>query len=132
MRFLIAGWLVESPDVSVTLCPFFTGARSAEESNRAVLGAFEVASRRDDPAAMTVFHYAAGMAAFMIEQPGQHPEAPAVQIAGLEAMLRVYDLAKTRGLTEPFPTLDDLAAKRDAGTLAEWYRQNVSCGSGGG
>lgn len=115
MRLLLSSWMVQSPDVHLVLCPFFTGATSSDEANRVTVDALNIAARRDHPPAMLVFHYAAGMAAHLVERPQADPSSAEVQVAGVEAMLRVHRLSRQRGLVEPYAKLEELASRDPRG-----------------
>lgn len=129
MRFVVTAWLIESPDVTVELCPFFAGAETGDQAAQVTTDAFNVAAQRDVPAAVFVYQYSAGMAAYVIEHPGSDPGSAEVQVAGLKSMLRVYEITRRRGLADSYPGLDRLAERRDRGELLSWYAENVRCGS---
>lgn len=131
IRLRVIAWLIESPDVSVQGCPFFIGARTAEDANSRSMQALSVAAQRNVPAAVYLYTYMAGMAAHLIERPGLDPRSAEVQVAGIESMLRVYDITMERQMAEPIGSFEELRERRDQGELLAWYETHIRCGGPG-
>jgi len=66
--------------------------------------------------------------AFMIEHPDQAKDQVAVQTAGVEGALKVYEILAKLMPEGRLPFLDDLLKKRDTGTLADYMRDAVAKG----
>ncbi len=105
-------WIVAIPDINVTLC--------GGPLNALV----------EDPGLHGRELYAQdgfGMAAFIIENPKRKDDWVAVQTAGLESLLRMYDTLVSRDEEERRPELDRLEAARKAGKLPELVKSEVKC-----
>ena len=66
--------------------------------------------------------------AFMIEHPDQAKDQVAVQTAGVEGALKVYEAFAKLMPEGRLPFLDDLLKKREAGTLVDYMRDAVAKG----
>ncbi len=102
-------WLIQVPDISVTLCSgYFPPLFERFDKNYA----FEIANQM-----------ALASAAFVIEHPGRASDRIAVNLAGLEGSLRIYEtILKTKPKAR-WPFLDDLIAKREAGQLRAYVEK---------
>jgi hypothetical protein len=110
-RWLIAWWQ-KVPDLTVTICD--------------LLGPVP---KEDHPYFSEVLvqsMFSGG--AFMIEHPDQAQDKVAVQTAGVEGALKVYEAFAKEMPDHRLPFLDDLLKKREAGTLAAHMRDAVAKG----
>lgn len=108
----VIGWLLDSPDVSVKVCPVF-------ESPGAAPG-----QARMDSRTQIAMYSLLGMAAFQIEHPDADPLS--VQVAGIQLALRVYDQWRAAG-GDPLPEFEPSRAAEAQGRLREWFTANVNC-----
>ncbi|MEZ5346211.1 MAG: hypothetical protein R2681_11735 [Pyrinomonadaceae bacterium] len=58
-----------------------------------------------------------GMAVFKLENPDQKDDETAAQVAGLESMLRTYEVMLAENEKAKSPGMDDLLIKRNGGEL---------------
>ncbi len=97
-------FLVEAPDITVTLCTNVLG-----ESKRF----------KGDYESELMGQLAYSQAKFIIENPDKAQDQEAVQLGGVEGVLRTWQSIKTAKPKAKFPLLDELLEKQKAGTLAE-------------
>ena len=64
-------------------------------------------------------------AKFIIENPDKANDEAAVQLAGVEGVLRMWQAIKTAKPKAKFALMDELLQKQQAGTLAEHVRAGV-------
>ena len=64
-------------------------------------------------------------AKFIIEHPDKAQDEAAVQLAGVEGVLRTWQAIKTLKPKAKFPLLDDLLAKQQSLTLEEHVKENL-------
>ena len=101
-------WLIEVPDITVTLCADYLRPILGKDKNYA----FEIFNQ------MTL-----SSAAFIIENPEQAKDKVAVNKAGLEGSLKAYEaILKTKPKAK-WPFLDELIERRNKGTLEEYVRE---------
>lgn len=105
-------WLVEVPDISVTLCTDYLSGLYEKKKDRDKNYAPEIATQM-------MF----SSAAFMIEHPDQATDDIAVNKAGLEGSLKAYEAILQAKPKVQWAFLDDLIAKRDKGTLEDYVRE---------
>lgn len=111
-RRWLTEWYTRIPDITVTVCNLFGPLPGKEHPFfPEVLG-------------QSVF----SSGAFMIEHPDRAGDQVAVQTAGLEGSLRVYEAYAKAAPQHRLPFLDDLVAKRQAGTLEAHLREAVPKG----
>lgn len=106
-------WLVEfftkAPDISITMCNLF-GPMPGED-------------HPFFPQVLTQSLFSMGT--FIIEHPDKAKDEVAVQTAGMEGALKVYEIHVKAQPEGRLPFLDDLLKKRDAGTLADSMKEAV-------
>ena len=107
-RWLIKWW-EKVPDLTVTICD--------------LLGPFPKDDHPYFSLVLAQSMFSGG--AFMIEHPDQAQDQVAVQTAGIEGALKVYEVFGKVMPEDRLPYLDDLLKKRDAGTLAAHMRDVV-------
>ena len=103
----IRGWamlyIIETKDVSVIICGGDLTKAALEKKNKygsELLG-----------------QYTIGMAAFKLENPAGATDENAAQLAGLESMLKSYEVIIKEKPKAKFAGMDDLIKKRDNGEL---------------
>jgi hypothetical protein len=109
-------WIVAVPDVQVKSCsgpldPLLEGER---QHGRELY-------------AQSVF----GMAAYQIEHPGKKPEDPAVQLAGVQSTLKMYQALRAQDSSTRWSELDELVAAQKSGRLAGLVKEETDCGESG-
>ena len=95
-------WVIATDKVTVTLCTNYLSGMGDKYKYRGEATA----------------HYAIGMAAFKLANPGK--DEPSAQLAGLETVLLAYEAMVKEEPKAKEPFLDELLAKRAAGTLAQY------------
>lgn len=96
-------WLIEVPDISVEICTDYLSPL------------FGTKNKNNEAELSTQMTYSS--AAFMIEHPEQAKDKVAVNLAGLEGTLKMYEsILKSKPKTKN-DFLDQLIAKRDKGEL---------------
>jgi hypothetical protein len=106
-RQRLAVWLVEVPDIHVSLCtqffPTLLDGKSKHGGDLAMQSAYS-------------------MAAYEIEHPDQAKDENALYLAGIEGTLRAYESILRKEPKSREPSLDELLAKRQSGELAAFVR----------
>jgi hypothetical protein len=103
-------WLIEVPDISIELCTDYLGP---------------VAGSKKDYATEIFTQTMFSSAAFIVEHPDQAKDKVAVNLAGVEGALRVYEaVLKTKPKARQ-EFLDGLIAKREKGELKA-YVQDIA------
>lgn len=110
MRGKLLFFLTEVPDISVTLCTNVFG-----ESNKF----------KGDYQAELMGQTAYSQAKFIIEHPDKAQDEAAVQLAGVEGVLRTWQAIKAAKPKAKFPLLDELLAKQQSLTLEEHVKENL-------
>ncbi len=108
-------WIVEIPDISVTICsgPLDELAQDEQSSYAKLL----------------YLQDGFGMAAFIIENPKRAEDWVAVQTAGIESVLRAYESVLRADSEARFDVLDRLLAARKAGQLRKLVETKMAkCG----
>jgi hypothetical protein len=107
-RRWLALWLLDVPDLQVRYC--------AE-----VLGGDRRARERVRPELLAQVPWSG--AAFLIENPGKKDSKAEVYTAGVLGTLRAYEALVRVKPEQRTPLLDDLVARRDAGSLAGYVAE---------
>lgn len=100
-------FLIQAPDITVTICSNVLG------DSKKLKGDYE-----SDLVSQLPF----SQAKFVIENPDKANDEAAVQLAGVEGVLRMWQAIKTAKPKAKFPLMDELLQKQQAGTLAEHVR----------
>ena len=103
-------WLVEVPDISVTLCPALLGD----------LGDYKTGYPGAILATML-----ASQAAFVIDHPGKSKDPEAIYFAAVDGALRAYESVRRTDANFRRPQLDELLQMRDQGKLEEYVRNTA-------
>ncbi len=113
-RWLI-DWFTKAPDISILVCD--------------LLGPLPKDDHPFFPQVLAQSMFAGGV--FIIEHPDQAGDQVAVQSAGIEGALKVYEIFVKAMPEGRLPFLDDLLAKRGDGTLRDHMKEAVgkSCTS---
>jgi hypothetical protein len=107
-------WLVQAPDVSVTLCSDFINTKKYKYS----------------PEVTTQFTY--GMGAFIIENPEKAKDEKAVYKAGIESVTRMYEailVEKPKAVNDLLDKLLEKRKKDELGQYVEEILKNGGCKS---
>ncbi|MFN7941081.1 MAG: hypothetical protein U0X73_05755 [Thermoanaerobaculia bacterium] len=113
-RTWLLAWLAEVPDITVSMCPALLGLH---------------VEKREKYAAELALQQALSSAAFIIEKPDQASNPAAVDLAGVEGVLRAYEALLAAKPTARIPSLDALLKARADGTLAGVVAENAKgCG----
>jgi hypothetical protein len=108
MREWLTLWLIEVPDIHIELCSGYLGPAVGSDKKYAT----EIFGQ-------TMF----ASAAFIIEHPEQANDRVAVNLAGVEGALKVYEaILKTKPKAR-WGFLDGLLAKRESGELLGYVRE---------
>lgn len=108
MREWFTLWLIEVPDIHIELCSDYLGPVAGSNKNYAT----EIFGQ-------TMF----ASAAFIIEHPEQANDRVAVNLAGVEGALKVYEaILKTKPKAK-WEFLDALLAKRENGEVRSYVQE---------
>ena len=110
IRGALLFFLAEVPDISVTLCTNVFG---------------ESKKFKGDYESELLGQTAYSQAKFIIEHPDQANDEAAVQLAGVEGVLRTWEAIKKAKPKAKFPLMDELLAKQQSQTLAEHVKENL-------
>lgn len=101
-------WLAEVPDIVVNPCPI----------------PLENLTASGNPYAAAIFSaYVMAMGAFTIEQPDKAKDPASQFMAGVEAAIRVYQTIRKTDSAAASDDMDDLIARRQAGTLGGFVQE---------
>lgn len=109
-RQWLALWVVAVPDYEFQFCPEIFGG-TAQERQRI----------RTEILAQTSY---SGLA-FLLENPRQKPSPLDLHRAGVLGALRAYEVLLAQDPSARSPLVDDLVAKRNAGTLDDYLAETV-------
>ncbi len=109
-------WIIAVPDVQVKSCS----------------GPLDPLLESDRPRGRELYAQSVfGMAAYQIEHPGKKPEDPAVQLAGVQSVLKMYQALLGRDSSARWPDLDELLAAQRSGKLAQLIKEETDCAESG-
>ena len=106
-------WYTKVPDITVTVCDLLGPLPETEHPLMSQV--------------LSQMLFSNG--AFQIEHPDRASDTVAVQTAGLEGALKVYEILAHATPEARLPYLDDLLAKREQGKLSEYVKGKVAGGS---
>ena len=101
-------WLIQTEKVSVTVCSMMIA--QVEEKYKYKSDIFT--------------QYTLGMAAFKLTHPDKAQDEAAAQLGGVESALRFYEAIGKEKPKNKSAFMDDLLAKRAAGSLSEYLAAN--------
>jgi hypothetical protein len=101
-------WLIEVPDISLELCTDYLGPIAGAKKNYS-----------SEIFGQTMF----SSAAFIIEHPEQAQDKVAVNLAGVEGALKVYEAVLKTKPKARWEFLDELVAKREKGELGAYVQE---------
>jgi hypothetical protein len=104
-------FLIQAPDITVTLCSNVLG-----ESKR----------QKGDYESELFSQLAFSQAKFVIENPDRAKDEAAVQLAGVEGVLRTWQAIKTAKPKAKYPLMDELLEKQQGGMLAEHVKTGMA------
>ena len=110
VRSALLFFLVEVPDITVTLCTEVFG---------------EPKKFKGDYDAELTGQMAYSQAKFIIENPDKAQDEAAVNLATVEGVLRTWQAIKTAKPKAKFPLMDELLEKQKAGTLAAHVQESM-------
>jgi hypothetical protein len=118
MREWFLLWLIEVPDISVEICTDY------------LTPLFGTKDKNNEAELATQMTYSS--AAFMIEHPEQVRDKVAVNLAGLEGTLKMYESVLKSKPKAKIDFLDQLLTKRDKGELKSYVKDIAAnkCKSG--
>ncbi|MDI3282934.1 hypothetical protein [Polyangium sp. 15x6] len=108
-------WASASPDIEVTLCPWFRDYIDGPNPKS-----------HSPVATILLAHTILGVAAHQIENPRADPMAG--QVEGLRTAVRVYRAFRDEGAFRTVPILEQLDKVEADGKLADWFTKNANCG----
>ncbi len=103
-------WVTKAPDISINVCQSIVGPLLEEKGGYA-----------GELMTQTLF----SAAVFVLDHPDRGSDEAAKQLAGVEGMLRAYESLLGQKPKARIAYLDELLAKRDAGTLATWVQEQT-------
>jgi len=106
-RWLLV-WLTEIPDVHVHLCAI-------------LIDKLPKGDKRDS--ASITFAEMVSQAAFLLQNPDKQDDRLGEFQAGVEGALQVYEVLLKANPKDRQPFLDDLIARRESGTLAQFVKE---------
>jgi hypothetical protein len=114
MREGLFTWLIEVPDIHLELCSAYLGSEKSTDKNYG-----------SEIFGQTMF----SSAAFIIEHPDQANDRVAVNLAGVEGALKVYENVLTTKPKAKSAFLDGLVEKRNKGELRAYVEEiaNTKC-----
>lgn len=104
-RQTLTFYLIETKDVSVVLCSIEVTEPVFDKKYKFSNELFS----------QSMF----GMAVFKLENPDKANDEAAAQLAGVESLLRTYEVMVAKNPKAKFAAVDDLIKARDEGTLAK-------------
>ena len=118
IRSWLMEWLTESPAISVKVCVVMDFLQGSSESDGALL--------------MTQSLF--GNAAFQIEHPGNQSDQLALQLAGIESMLKAYSSLRRTDPDKHYKQMDTLMSLRKSDKLRQHLAPLVEqkCQASGG
>jgi len=105
----VVKWMMEIPDVHVDLCP--------------ILDKLPKGDKKDGQTLFTAMVLA--QTAFVLENPDRQSDTLAQYQAGVEGVLRIYELLLKANPKDRQPYLDELIQRREAGTLAQFVKERA-------
>jgi hypothetical protein len=102
-------WTMDVPDIRLDLCiSFYKLPKAGSKDGQILFDAMVLAQT-----------------AFVLENPDRKDDGTAQVEAGVEGVLRVYELLLKANSRDREPYLDKLIKRRDAGTLAQFVEQRA-------
>lgn len=108
-------WASASPDIEVTLCPWFRDYIDGPNPKS-----------RSGVATILLGFTILGVAAHQIENP--KADAMSGQVEGLRTAIGVYRQLRDKADFTPVPILEKLDKTESGGNLADWFAKNANCG----
>jgi hypothetical protein len=101
-------WLIDAPDVTVTVCAGQLGGMLKKDYAHS---------------AEIIAQYSIAMAAFIIENPGKANDPDAQQLAGVESALNAYRAMRIAQPGDKSPALEKLLGMQSRGELPDFVRK---------
>jgi hypothetical protein len=114
LRESLLTWIIEVPDIHIEICPAYLGSEKSTDKNYG-----------SEIFGQTMF----SSVAFIIEHPDQANDRIAVNLAGVEGALKVYENVLTTKPKSRSAVLDGLLEKRSKGELRAYIEEiaNTKC-----
>jgi len=106
----VVKWVIEIPDIHVGLCT--------------ILDKLPKGDKKDGQTLFTAMVFA--QTAFVLENPDKQSDLLAQYQAGVEGVLRVYELLLKTNPKDRQPYLDDLVQRCEAGTLMQFVKERAA------
>lgn len=114
VRGEIMSWLVEAPDVTVKICPNVLG---------------DVRKIKGNEGRILVVQLGFSEAKFILENPDKATDQHAINVAGVEGVLRTYAAMKTTKPKLAIPEIDRLVKLQESGQLGAAVDEGLAkCG----
>jgi hypothetical protein len=107
-REWVLKWLIEVPDVHVTMCVFLDKLPKGDKKDSSSIVLAQMFSQ----------------AAFVLQDHAKNSDHSAESLAGVEGALRVYEVLLKGNPKDRQPYLDDLIQQREAGTLSQFVKDH--------
>jgi len=111
IRREVLPWLIDAPDVSVTICS-------------SVLGDIKKLKGNDGSALLAQLAFS--QAKYILEHPDKAADPHAVMLAGVEGVLRTYEAMKQAKPKVKFDTMEHLLQLRSNGGLAAFVDKGLA------
>ena len=105
----VVEWTMEIPDVHVSLCNIIELPKGNKKDSQTLFTAMLMAQT-----------------AFAIQNPDKQNDDLAQYQAGVDGVLRIYEVLLKSNPKDHQLILDDLLQRRDAGTLAQWIKDRAA------
>jgi len=103
----VVAWMIEVPDIHSTICSLVQFPKKDKKHSQIPFDAMFLAQTR-----------------WAIVHKDDPPDLNGELLAGVEGALRAYEKVIAAFPKDRQPQLDDLLQQREAGTLADWVKQN--------
>ena len=110
-RQWVIEWVIEVPDVRVAFCS-------------SILDKMNKGEKKDGPTLLAAMLMA--QTEYELQGSGGQDDTLAQYQAGVEGVLRTYELLLKSNPKDRQPYLDDLIQRRDAATLAQWVKERAA------
>ncbi|HEY1209379.1 MAG TPA: hypothetical protein VGE85_08425 [Terracidiphilus sp.] len=110
-RQWVIEWVIEVPDVHVSFCS-------------TILDKMNKSDKKDGPTLLAAMLMS--QTEFALQDSGKKGDVLAEYQAGVEGVLRVYEVLLKSNPKDRQPLLDDLIQRRDAGTLSQWVKERAA------
>ena len=110
-RESVIKWVIEVPDVHINFCS-------------TILDKLNKSDKKDSPTLLAEMMFA--QTRFVLQNPERQKDVEAQYQAGVEGVLRVYELLLKANPKDRQPYLDELVQRREAATLAAYVKERAA------